>query len=168
MLAYFIIISFIPISFSGSGFPVQTNPAVHMLVSDSLGFVTLILAKAKKWARVWDSRGSPLPPTSSFSDCRFQLEAVYLDNRVIQVCSFWIKEEKSMPFPRDWSLWLLSVFNGMGLFCLSLSSWPPPFFLDVQPASSQPASEQHPLAVHIPHCVSTTGFPHTAKVCAAC
>ncbi|KAL0603467.1 Ubiquitin conjugation factor E4 B [Plecturocebus cupreus] len=34
---------------------------------------------------------------------------------------------------------------------------------DVQPASSQPASEQHPLAVHIPYCFSTTRLPDTAQ-----
>lgn len=52
---------------------------------------------------------------------------------------------------------LLQPFSG-------LSSWLWLSLPDVQPASSQPASEQHPLAVHLPHRASAPRLPHTAQV----
>lgn len=34
----------------------------------------------------------------------------------------------------------------------------------MQPASSQPAAEQRPLTVHLPHRVGPSGLPHSAEV----
>lgn len=142
----------------------QTSPLVHLLViylwRASLGFVALNRSKSGEWAHSSESpTWSPHSLTVDSSGrsirgrCSYPGLFIMTQAREKRAISWRLVSPDSHQFSTVRAYFVCFCGPDLRLF-----------LSDVQPASSQPASEQCPLTVHIPYCVSPARFPHTTKV----